>query len=746
MRQDRSRRVVEEAPRTFPRCEPGLMTLLQVAVCVGSLLFSMSASGQAAKSALVLNTPGQRATATLIEHNDFTYVVTAYHACANAKALSVGSLHPAQLDFKDIGERIALFPSVDLAVIRCTPAGIKRIKALGRRALRLDTRNPPISAISVDVVGNPTGNYMDRVNHPAWAYAAEYAAAFKRIPNLSTESPGYRTKILVLASIHVSWGFSGGPVCCGTGQDQRLVGIVQGGIPRTFTSWAIPALAVQRCIDRYEEEKRVWPIQDWPPLGFPKNSYSAQTYCECVSLHPSEFGSTDVGLDLRLGVEQRVRALFHLGLPGANTVGLRIKPDSWFRVLSPPDPPKPIKQGGNLVSFGWTVCLSREEKQMSFQVEVLTDGPSRDLYATLPVTVRRPTRAEAWSDLALSPGRGDGHRVAASLERLAELGEDVVDWKTETLGLEGRTLSQSRWSRVTVKRSRCAGCDLSGSALRDVSFSECDLTRSDLSDLRIVSGLRFKNCDLRDANLDEALTGCAEMTGSYAYLRELQLAFGDAWKRVARRLRLRIVAPVLVATSEQEGQSILRTLAQGGLQTPPLYFRSTRGRGRAEWVVDVLLEDMEKAAAILRGQYGERLVARPEILKHSLELRWMKRDANGRPYRQNFDFTGPNRHKRSAQEIFMSETLRGVANGTARIYDVTYQCLSGPGGWTYAPGSHRPKGEYGASFRITSPVTFTWGRRFTSGTTVIRHTAHYEVFRRVCRENCPGWPESSHIR
>lgn len=122
---------------------------------------------------------------------------------------------------------------------------------------------------------------------------------------------------------------------------------------------------------------------------------------------------------------------------------------------------------------------------------------------------------------------------------------------------------------------------------------------------------------------------------------------------------------------------------------------------------------------------------------HRTEAKWTRVDSAGRPYQQDFHFNGPNRHNKSSQTIHRNERLRDVDCQKTRIWDVDYECESGPCGWTYAPNNHRPKGEYGASFRLgTDGCSFTWGRKFDSGATVIRHTARYEVLRDVCAPSC----------
>lgn len=149
-------------------------------------------------------------------------------------------------------------------------------------------------------------------------------------------------------------------------------------------------------------------------------------------------------------------------------------------------------------------------------------------------------------------------------------------------------------------------------------------------------------------------------------------------------------------------------------------------------------KDVDRSAlAIIHTSYGDREGEVPgHVVPHDAVKKWMRESVAGKPYKQTFVFNGPDRHNKPGKTIHKTEKLT-VAGPEVRIWDVDYACVSGPAGHTTAPRNHRPKGEYGSSFRIVGDgCSFTWGRRFASGPTVIHHTAKYEVYREVCATNC----------
>ena len=155
--------------------------------------------------------------------------------------------------------------------------------------------------------------------------------------------------------------------------------------------------------------------------------------------------------------------------------------------------------------------------------------------------------------------------------------------------------------------------------------------------------------------------------------------------------------------------------------------------------------DVEKnALVVVHTSYGDREAEiEAHVEPHKLVKQWMRVNEAGQPYEQSFEYQGPDCHNRPAHTQHQTERINAVGL-IARIWDVDYTCVNGPAGWCYAPGDHRPKGEYGASFRlIDDGGSFTWGRSFTSHPTKIRHTAKFEVFREVCSPDCKARGEHS---
>ena len=158
--------------------------------------------------------------------------------------------------------------------------------------------------------------------------------------------------------------------------------------------------------------------------------------------------------------------------------------------------------------------------------------------------------------------------------------------------------------------------------------------------------------------------------------------------------------------------------------------------------IQALEEGLERVSTNVQGV--QESVARG-AKEHSTRTKWVRRGLNGNLLTETHSVgPSPDRHGKSGVTVHGDLALRSP-NPTARVYKVEYKCLSGRAcGWSYAPGNHRPQGEYGASFEyLEGKRGIKWGRHYTSGPVNEQYILYYEIQKEECTEDCEA--EGDHL-
>lgn len=462
---------------------------------------------------------GRLGTAFYILHDNGHYCVTAYHNLRGRFiAASVGtSPEPAECHvLAEFGETTAINPDLDVVALKLEVAGIQRMQQLGIKPLRF-SNNPP-RAVPVTVFGSsttgPAGDAI-RLNYSAPAHVGARSPASAALPshymNTAESSCGH---LLFLLTIGIAPGFSGGPVI--DPRSGHVVGLVQGGVPLRFESWAIPSDRIAAWLSSAEFGR--WPDVE-PPLSFDKDLFSAeQASCRLEAITPMRNGRLVLASNQRTQVN--IDLLVHI--PGATQftaapsaeIDPRITVHSLHHVdgdaLNPTTARLVRVAGGVTAAFDGEpeLRLSMDLKTdlgQSYRLDVPIYPDDSGWEAKLLQIVEGRTSGwsgKDWQHALQSMSRNSSEIVGLiGISNLRIPNVTMQDMRLENLMLSRCTLESWKFSGVQLGRgSSFRGCALSGCSLSIAGrlpenlFVDCDLRAATLSGTASTMALRGGTC------------------------------------------------------------------------------------------------------------------------------------------------------------------------------------------------------------------------------------------------------------
>ena len=356
---------------------------------------------------------GSISTASFVKYGDatnFTYfIITAYHCIYKQRGIDI-SYDGAQYfninEFIDKDNSLFIEPSLDLAVFRCSDAGWhKLINEFFLMPLEIVSDKP--YNVDVRAIGNPTldmaGEQSIALNHPAWACINEYSEFNRRLPSELAYQRAKDTIIMILESLHVTYGYSGGPVVFSESgfrkPDYKLAGIIQGGIPGKLKSWAIPSESINRSIasalevnsfSSYPPQEQDWPEPcfNYGPLYY-THSNIISFYCEIIDRTPTVYAEGTSFLDLFVNEVNRISIVLKISGTG-NELTAVIQPQEWLMINKTPSIKHLVNNEG-IVAFEWEIVPVKEIVG-SKEVEVIFYSSRREQDFSLKLKSRLSKR------------------------------------------------------------------------------------------------------------------------------------------------------------------------------------------------------------------------------------------------------------------------------------------------------------------------------------------------------------------
>jgi hypothetical protein len=230
-------------------------------------------------------------------------LITAYHCLYQFDTvdIDVNELGSPRLKLTDlVTQSFVCSPALDLCVFEVTQDGDKKFAEHGRRPAKL-TAGLPQAATRVEAVGNPIVIIAGREKTPfcfvSGATVSQSGKFSQRIGADFADGDAQDTVIVLLESLQITYGFSGGPVIRSasnhTRDDREVVGILQGGDPKNGKiSWCIPAEQIIKLIDNANDKWEAYPPTEWKQRLF--NAAAFRRSDETLLLgFPLQFGSRD---------------------------------------------------------------------------------------------------------------------------------------------------------------------------------------------------------------------------------------------------------------------------------------------------------------------------------------------------------------------------------------------------------------------------------------------------------------------
>jgi S1-C subfamily serine protease len=207
------------------------------------------------------------------------FILTAYHAIFERSDIEVASEY-GHYDISELIESHAPYfadPAMDLAVFRVSPAGVRHLQNDLRR-----TAFPLADVCAKGALARVTGNpkivigesVSTPINDLSLAGVKNCMILNNFLDNSYAEGDARWTTLLVLESLKVSPGYSGGPVVVkgksGKEADRVVAGIIQGGAAGEFISWAISAPEIVPKINKALSGGKFseFPPPQWPAQLF----------------------------------------------------------------------------------------------------------------------------------------------------------------------------------------------------------------------------------------------------------------------------------------------------------------------------------------------------------------------------------------------------------------------------------------------------------------------------------------------
>jgi hypothetical protein len=237
------------------------------------------------------------------ESSERRLIITAYHVLQEMTDFFVvfDEENREQRRLTDIIEGTVMIKAAfDLAICECTKEGQRKLEgqwgdlSCNRRALVLSGGRH--NGSQVVTVGNPRVQYPAAERRPlnlaAWASISEYTTWARILDQQCYDSKVADKAVIVMENIHITRGFSGGPVVLAPGASDssqwRIVGMVVGGDPRHQSRcWAVPSdVILNAIIDERGADRMAITTTTWPVALLKKGGYSDSD--DVISVQPSE--------------------------------------------------------------------------------------------------------------------------------------------------------------------------------------------------------------------------------------------------------------------------------------------------------------------------------------------------------------------------------------------------------------------------------------------------------------------------
>jgi hypothetical protein len=232
-------------------------------------------------------------TAFFAKRGGLHFIVTAYHVVQGHNHLIVSVRMPEGREeyraLRRLVEDFVIDTSSDTCIFRCHAGGAAQLLGERFRRAPIELRDNSdlelkLNGKKLDVVGNPTApmNYVlnEPFVNPLWneegdAKLYRSGAADEVFEDKEAPGPPAKTRILLLRSADITYGYSGGPVLYSASSfekdDAVLLGMVAGGHPghsqdRKGTWWAASSKTLIGSLDK--SNRLTYPPTDWPAQLF----------------------------------------------------------------------------------------------------------------------------------------------------------------------------------------------------------------------------------------------------------------------------------------------------------------------------------------------------------------------------------------------------------------------------------------------------------------------------------------------
>ena len=216
--------------------------------------------------------------ARLPNRQDEWLLITAYHVLygTTSATLVVDATASTSVPIKDIVTNRCHFDLTnDIIVLECTSAGRQLLRSLphprypitlGRGRIAAGAPVATIGSPNVRILGKERTFWNLAVHSTLTAYSKRGDVLDRLFHSLAPEQ-----EILLLESLQVTSGFSGGPIVYSASNfhedDSQLAGMVQGGDPTQngLWCWAVPAFAVFNAVQDYSSGRMglTFPPERW---------------------------------------------------------------------------------------------------------------------------------------------------------------------------------------------------------------------------------------------------------------------------------------------------------------------------------------------------------------------------------------------------------------------------------------------------------------------------------------------------
>jgi len=180
----------------------------------------------------------------------------------------------------ELGSAVTFVPSADLVIIKLEKTAQSKISdETGRIPLPLCVGFQ--AGAPAVVVGNPiiapAGSPVAMWNTSFFSSVSGCRPAESYLPIDSMEPCARATRLLLLESMHVRPGASGGPVVQEINGSQCIIGLIEGGAPAANWSWAIAMETIDKALGKSIE---VFPCPSFPPAAWPPPCFHEFLFAE----------------------------------------------------------------------------------------------------------------------------------------------------------------------------------------------------------------------------------------------------------------------------------------------------------------------------------------------------------------------------------------------------------------------------------------------------------------------------------